>query len=207
MKEVKIKPLLITLLTIIIQSICYGAAKLLQGNPTLIGNMIDTKIPFIIYFIIPYTLWYFLIFIIPYIFYIKNKQTFIKYTLSFLIMSLISNIIFIVFPTTIARPVIENKGFFNIITNIVYGIDNPATNCFPSLHCATSFIWILYSITMKELKKYQKILIIIMSLLIIVGTLFIKQHVFIDAIGGIVLSIIVFLIINKAKFVLKIKNI
>lgn len=201
------KPFLIILGTIVFQSILYMLARLIQGNPHIIGEVMDSKIPFIIYFIVPYCLWYFLIFIIPMIYYKSDKNLFTKYILCFLLCSMISNVIFIIYPTAVLRPKIISNGFFDNMADIVFGIDNPPINCFPSLHCAISLALILYTFEDKKCTIGGKIAIIIISLSIMAGTLFVKQHVFIDVIGGCLLCIIVFLIIERTpKLVSKTKK-
>ena len=53
-EKIEIKPLIATVCLVCIQSILYFGSKLLQGNLNLIGNTIDTKIPFVPAFFIPY---------------------------------------------------------------------------------------------------------------------------------------------------------
>ncbi|NLC48672.1 MAG: phosphatase PAP2 family protein [Tenericutes bacterium] len=196
MKKLELKPLYIVVLCLIFQSTLYLTSKSLQGTPTLIGNTIDTKIPFIIYFIIPYVIWYLLIILIPYFYYKKDKEVFKKYIISYLFMSIIANTIFILWPTTVTRPQITQNSILYSLTNLIYTIDTPAINCFPSLHCAVSFIWILYILKLKDTNIFIKLLVIFTALLIIISTLCIKQHVFIDMISGITLSIVVYFIVR-----------
>lgn len=194
MNKIDKKGAVITILLVIFQPICYFFAKIVQGNPTLIGNNIDTQIPFIIIFIIPYVLWYLLLFIIPYYLYVKDKETFKKYTISYILCILISIIIFIIYPTTVNRPEIIGTDILSIITKIVFFCDTPQVNCFPSIHCEISMLFILYILNCNNTKKDIKLLTIIISILIMLSTLFIKQHVFIDLIGGTLLAIITYLI-------------
>ena len=79
-KKIEIKPLLTTVVLILIQTIMFFATKLLQGNPHVVGNFIDEAIPFNVWFIIPYYIWYILIFAVPYYTYLKDKDRFYKYT-------------------------------------------------------------------------------------------------------------------------------
>ncbi len=211
MKKIDIKPIIISIVLILTQSILYLLSEKISGNNAmLIGNYIDTLIPFKIEAIIPYCSWYFLLFIIPYYYYKKDKDLFSKYIISYILISFIANIIFILCPTTVNRPIINGNGILNNIAKIIFSVDDDAVNCFPSLHCAISFLWILYTLGMKNSNKYFKLIITVISISIIISTLFIKQHVFIDMIGGICLtSLVVILVnhltnlINKTKTVLK----
>lgn len=196
MKKIEIKPVITTVLLITFQSLMYLISRLFESHHHLIGNTIDTKIPFNIWFMIPYCLWYILIFILPYFLYKKDKDNFIRYIYSYIICTLIANIIFIVYPTTVARPEITGKGILEFITSFIFKIDNPPMNCFPSLHCAMSMLFILFILEIKNVKKNVKITITLISILIMISTLYTKQHVFIDLISGVILAIITYIIVK-----------
>ncbi len=209
MKKLELKPLIISISLVLFQSILYALSKIISGsNAIVIGGCIDALIPFKIIAIIPYCIWYFLIFIIPYYYYKKDKELLSKYILSYVLITLIANIIFIICPTSVNRPVVTGNDILSNMTKIVFFVDNNPVNCFPSLHCAISFLWIIYSLNMKNTNKYFKIIISIISMLIIISTLFIKQHVFIDMIGGICITILVVIITNHLDSLInKIKNV
>lgn len=209
MKKLELKPIIISISLVLFQSILYALSKIISGgNAIVIGGCIDALVPFKTIAIIPYCIWYFLIFIIPYYFYKKDKELLSKYILSYVLITLISNIIFIIFPTTVNRPVVTGNDILSNMTKIVFFVDNNPVNCFPSLHCAISFLWIIYSLNMKNTNKYFKIIISIISMLIIISTLFIKQHVFIDMIAGICITILVVIITNHLDSLInKIKNV
>ncbi len=209
MKKLELKPIIISISLVLFQSILYALSKIISGsNAIVIGGYIDALVPFKTIAIIPYCIWYFLIFIIPYYCYKKDKELLSKYILSYVLITLISNIIFIIFPTTVNRPVVTGNDILSNMTKIVFFVDNNPVNCFPSLHCAISFLWIIYSLNMKNTNKYFKIIISIISMLIIISTLFIKQHVFIDMIGGICITILVVIITNHLDSLInKIKNV
>ncbi len=56
MKNIELKPILAAIILIIFQCVLFWTAKMIEGTPHLIGNAIDNKIPFNIWFIIPYTI-------------------------------------------------------------------------------------------------------------------------------------------------------
>lgn len=207
MKKIEKKPLLIAIALILIQSCGYLIAKLFGSNPHLIGSAIDAKIPFSIYAIIPYSVWYFLLIIVPYILYKKDKQSFSKYIVSYIIMTVIADIIFIIYPTTVIRPEVTGTNIIELITRLVFWVDTPILNCFPSMHCAISMLWLLYVLASKHTNKLEKIIIPILSITIMISTLFIKQHVFIDLVSGVIISTIVFIIVqHEKKLTLKVKK-
>ncbi len=196
MKKIEIKPVITAVILITFQSLMYLISRLFESHHHLIGNTIDTKIPFNIWFMIPYCLWYILIFVVPYFLYKKDKDNFIRYIYSYIICTLIANIIFVIYPTTVARPEITGKGILEFITSFIFKIDNPPMNCFPSLHCAMSMLFILFILEIKNVKKNVKITITLISILIMISTLYTKQHVFIDLISGDILAIITYIIVK-----------
>lgn len=197
-KKLEIKPIITTISLVCIQSILYFISKLLQGDLNLVGNVIDAKIPFVPAFFIPYCIWYLMIFIIPYYLYCKDKDKFIKYTMAYILCSMIGNIVFISYPSTVARPTVTGTDIFSLIAKFIYWIDTP-TNCFPSLHCAISMLFILYICESKNTNIITKISVCIISILIMLSTLFTKQHVVVDFISGDMLALIVYLIVKPSK--------
>ena len=72
--------------------------------------------------------------------------------------------------------------------------DNKSANSFPSGHVAETFCVALGIFGLK--KKKVGIFLLIMSILIMISTLFLRYHYFVDVIMGIIVSIISFLIVN-----------
>ena len=193
------KPVIFSASLIAFQSLSFLFVKLFQEETHLLNSLVDDKIPFCSPFILIYSFWYILIFILPYYYYKKDKEMFYKYVTSYIISILISSIIFIIYPTEVIRPSLPNTGILNIITNIIYFVDTPAINCLPSMHCAISMLFILSSFCTKKTSNRYRIFILISSLLIMISTLFVKQHVLIDLITGDIMMIIIFIYVSKNK--------
>ena len=81
--------------------------------------------------------------------------------------------------------------------NIIYKVDTPV-NLFPSAHCALAILFIISTLDVKEIKKEYKILITITSVLIMLSTVFIKQHVIVDVLGAFII-VPMYYIIRKKK--------
>lgn len=77
----------------------------------------------------------------------------------------------------------------NGVDNITYAV---AANVFPSGHTMVSVLFIYCTVFCKQVKRSITVIISIMSIGVIASTIFIKQHVFIDFVGGFVLATIVF---------------
>lgn len=206
-KKIEIKPLLTTIGLVLFQLVSFYANKLFQGEAHIVGSFIDDAIPFNAWFILPYYAWYLLIFIVPYYAYLKDKSKFIKYAICYIVITVISNIVFLAYPSMVIRPEFETTGILTFLTNFIYWIDNPAINCLPSLHCAISMLFVLVICTMKKANIKFKIFVFIMSVLIMFSTLFTKQHVFIDLVTGDVLALVVYVIfMNNKKIVKKVQE-
>lgn len=189
----------------VINAFIYFFIKLFITEYNLIGSTLDNYIPFIPSFIYFYMMWYpFEIFSLYYI-YKKDKNNYIK-TLAVLIISLIiMYIIFIIYPTMVDRPEVNS---FNSLTTLLLYIafksDTPV-NCFPSGHCIICFVMIFSFIKSKNITFKNKIIFIVINILIILSTLFVKQHVIYDVIGSFILTITSFYLIYKTNLLKKIK--
>lgn len=195
-----------TLLIFGLNALIYFAIKLLIDDYNLIGFNFENKIPFIKEFVWIYNIWYPFQILSLYLIFKYNKNQYLK-TISALIMGLlISYMFFIVYPTIVNRPLIEtSNNITEFILYLTYKYDYPV-NCFPSVHCLICFI-MLFSINKDlNLSNWFKTIIIILNLLIIASTLLIKQHVLIDVIGALIISVIVYYLINKTKYLKNIQN-
>lgn len=72
-------------------------------------------------------------------------------------------------------------------------------NCFPSMHCIISFLFIFSVIGCRNLSNKYKWVISILSCLIVISTLLVKQHVVVDVISGFIISSFVYFIVCKTK--------
>lgn len=122
-----------------------------------------------------------------------------KYASAITIGSLIGFIIFMVYPTAIARPEVIGDGIFDKFARFIYSVDNVICAC-PSFHCFCSTITILI---LKDCKGINKNIVRnneILSVLVYISTLITKQHVLIDIPCGIILAFISMKIAEKITF-------
>lgn len=188
--------IIILVCTFLFQTLVYSITKLFQGEPIHLNNSIDNIIPFIPAFVIFYVLWYLLLFLIPLLILKYNKKVFDRYIVTCLVYAIFEGIIFIFFPTTMTREPIIVDSISTWIINIIYKVDTPV-NLFPSAHCALAILFIISTIDVKELKKEYKTLIIITSILIMLSTVFIKQHVIVDVLGAFLIVPMYYIIRRK----------
>jgi len=152
------------------------------------SSAIDKYIPFNEYFIIPYLLWF------PYMFYFvlklyfKDRDSYYEASAMLQIGMTIFLIISVIYPNGLRiRPnlFIENNIFVSLC-KLVYTIDSP-TNVFPSIHVYNSLVMILVYKDSNSSKKEIKF-VKFMGILIILSTLFVKQHSIYDVIGAFVMA-------------------
>ena len=155
----------------------------------------DNYIPRINTFVIFYFSWYFFVFIAPIFIGIRDKILFRSFILIKIIELLIFFLVFVIYPTYVAKDVLPNHNIFDVILNFIYSVD--IGNAFPSEHCFSSWnIYLLYK-NSKNVSLKSKMLVFIISFLICCSTVFTKQHGIIDVFAAILLCEIMWLIIKK----------
>lgn len=95
--------------------------------------------------------------------------------------------IFLIYPTTLTRVPLPKGGFAAFALSVVYWIDTPATNLFPSLHCAESWFCFRGAIGIKQFGKWGRWYVagqLVFTLLVFVTVLLVKQHVWPDILAG-----------------------
>jgi len=188
-KDVLIKVLLLYLL----QALVYFFSKFTPVKDHLIVNAIDHKIPFIPLFGLIYVSWFFAIIIVPLVLNKYKKSELKKHYWNVIIAIAVCALFYLFYPTTSdIRPDFQVKGLFTLTCYLVYFFDGPMANLFPSMHCLMCFYYIYYVIFNKEIDKRWRIGIFIWSVLIILSTLFAKQHVVIDVVGALVFSAVIY---------------
>lgn len=177
----------------ILQALIYYFIKFCQSDYHYFNSIIDSKIPFIPLSVYIYDIFYPFVFLIFYYIFCKDKKTYYNGIIAGIIGYLICDIIFLTYPTIMVRNDISgvNMDFLtSLVVKITYLYDEPPLNCFPSIHCLFCFQVIVTTIFSKNIKVKNKIIISIISLLIIISTLLVKQHYFYDVIGALIICII-----------------
>lgn len=157
----------------------------------VIHTRIDDKIPFIEYFIIPYLLWFLFISAVVLYFMITDKQGFYKLTKLLFIGMTIFLIVSTLFPNgQTLRPIVFARDNFCVdLVRALYIADTP-TNIFPSIHVFNS-LGVCIAISHSEPLKKHTIIVYgsyTLAALIILATMFLKQHSIIDVMGAFVMA-------------------
>jgi membrane-associated phospholipid phosphatase len=176
----------IPLLNIIYQVLNNGE----RGARQLI-TAVDHQIPFLEIFVVPYLLWYAFIFLMFVYFCIYDRAIYYRTLLSFCAGMVVCYVIYFFFQTTVPRPELAGSGIMTSMVQYVYGADQPF-NCFPSIHVLSSYIMIL-GIRHSKLWTIKKdIIVSTIAYSIILSTLFVKQHVVLDVVAGVLLGSLLF---------------
>lgn len=164
----------------------------------------DDYIPFIEEFIIPYILWYpFMYGLLIYYCFVSRKEYFVGLS-SMVIGKLICFCVYCVWQTTVPRPEVVGDDIFAQLVRFIYSQDEPV-NCLPSIHVLTTLIMMILAFRRRESHKWEAMLVFVVGILIIISTLFTKQHAILDVFAGIILAFIVYaavqyVFVEKRKF-------
>nr|WP_297709112.1 hypothetical protein [uncultured Butyrivibrio sp.] len=152
-----------------------------------LSGIMDYHIPFVSIFIIPYIL-AFAQWIVGYIVIARQSEEYCNRVMGGEIISkLIVGIIFIMFPTIMLREEVLGKDIFSRAVDLLYKLDAP-TNLFPSIHCLESYICMKSALEIQGIDKKYRITMVVMSLLVFMSTVFIKQHVILDIFGAVIVA-------------------
>ena len=157
----------------------------------------DNRIPFVPIFIVPYTLWYPMLFAIGLHHFLRDVDAFRRYLWGFGLTYAISMLVYIIYPNgQNMRP--NLRGADDIFTQTIaylHTIDTN-TNVFPSIH-TTGAMLIVFAVLDSRLTRRARYIIpaAIFFVLTAVSTVCLKQHSVTDIFGGIVVGAVVYVIV------------
>lgn len=166
----------------------------------IIHMELDDWIPFCEYFIIPYVLWFFYIAAAVAYFALANKN--LKEYWQLIISLGIGMTLFLVISWIYPngqelRPVVfERDNIFTDMVKMLYQMDTP-TNIFPSIHVFNSVavgiaIWKCEALQKHWLLRRSAI---VLSILIVLSTMFLKQHSVWDVVCALALNAVVYIFV------------
>lgn len=169
---------------------------------------LDDHIPTLEIFVIPYLLWFVYIAATVLLFLFTDKTDFLHCTAFLFIGMSISLLVFTLYPSEFDRgPALADNNIFAYLVNLIHRIDSN-TNVFPSIHCfnsiACTIVYIksnTFRTTAQTPKKrrqmnfFVKCSSTVLTILICLSTMFIKQHSFLDFTASVVLSIIMYILV------------
>lgn len=161
----------------------------------LIHSPLDDYIPFVEYFIVPYLLWFLFIAVTIAYFFFTDKRGYYQLTAFLFTGMTIFLIICTVFPNELnLRPhTFANDTIFTRLVQQLYSTDTP-TNVLPSIHVYNSLGAAIAIGHSQALKKHRGIQFASYGLagLIILSTMFLKQHSVTDVIAAVALAFMIY---------------
>ena len=156
---------------------------------------LDSRIPFVPAFIVPYIMWFAWVPLVCIYLVIEDEEEFLK--ARFMLITGMTVFLFIsaVFPTRLSlRPeVMPDDSIFCALIDTLYSADT-STNVFPSIHvyntCVMWYTFIHSKGRLSESKAAETVMTLI-SILICMSTILIKQHSLIDVLGAFAMFFIV----------------
>ncbi len=95
--------------------------------------------------------------------------------------------VFLIYPTTIIRPLEETEGVWAFIYGMVCAVDAPL-NLFPSVHCMVAFLCAACTHKAEGISRWYGYMSAIMCVIVCASTVLVKQHFILDVLGGVVLG-------------------
>lgn len=164
----------------------------------IITMPVDVKIPFCEYFIIPYMLWFaYVLCTVAYFFFYSTNDYYRLCMFLFTGMTIFL-VVSTVYPNghNLRPEVFARENWYTEIVGWLYETDTP-TNLFPSIHVYNSLgthIAIMRSSSLKN-KKLLRVSSFVLCLLIILSTMFLKQHSVFDVLTACGLSAVMYYVI------------
>lgn len=100
---------------------------------------------------------------------------------------LVCMLCFIFYPTTNTRPVLAGTDIWTQAVRFLYTVDKPI-NLFPSIHCMASWFSCIAVRKNRKISNWYKAFSVLMTVLVVISTLALRQHVWQDAAAGILLA-------------------
>ena len=177
-------------------------------QPLIMRGWLDAKIPIVSIFVVPYLSFHLLAaFVVPFLsLKFGNFKAFLVNGLAIIAGQLCLDVAYAFFQTEVPRtPVTGNSPFDWVLTNVVYGNDQPL-NGFPSNHVTWSVVSIIALWRLRHRLPRTAWILMIWFATILPATVFLHQHFLIDIYGGIFVGFSVYwscvFLIEKPKLAL-----
>jgi membrane-associated phospholipid phosphatase len=175
----------ILLILAVVMTFLYVPINRSVGGGYILVTPLDAWIPLLPGFVFPYVFalaWWVFCFTWGYL--RMEEQRWQEFALALIFCLLVAELIYILFPTYVIRPVIQGDDLASQWLKRVYDLDRPY-NVFPSSHTFTS---VLIFLVWREWKPRLTWVWGLICLTIVVSILFVHQHYLVDCLGGIALA-------------------
>lgn len=178
---------LLLLLLIMVVQMLYFPVNRMADNGTVIKTALDDRIPLMPIWAVPYLIgliWW----VASYVWAALKMEAglYKQFVFALTAVMMVSYIIYLLYPTYMVRPALEGQGWEMDLMRFIYGNDR-VYNAFPSGHTYISFLILLF--WWQWIPRRRPVWAVI-SLTVILSTLFTKQHHLPDLVGGMALAIL-----------------
>lgn len=187
----------------------YGALYMLafmlmersDAKTHLIHSLMDDKIPFCEYFIIPYVIWYFFLIgtVLYFTFFCGSKKEYYQVLGTLGLGMTVFLIVSYVYPNgQNLRPELSGDSVFIQAVQFLYKIDTP-TNIFPSMHVFNATASCVALLQNERCRKHKicSAGILALTVSIVLSTMFLKQHSVADVLTALILNILCYQLFYK----------
>ena len=168
----------------------------------LIEVPLDRMIPFCEYFIIPYNIWFVYIMgtVTFFVLVNRDRREYYRFEATMIAGMSLFLLVSALWPNGLMlRPVsFPRENFCTQLVRNLYAKDTP-TNVFPSMHVYNSLCALIALFDCKMLRKHRWILAVIsvLTILIVLATVFLKQHSILDVIAAFALAGVTWFVVYR----------
>ncbi|MGN0375103.1 MAG: phosphatase PAP2 family protein [Butyrivibrio sp.] len=165
----------------------------------------DDLVPFCEYFIIPYYFWFAFVGIACVYFFFRSQGECVRMGLFLITGITIAVIIYAAYPNGLADPrpkVFPRDNFCTDLVKFLYSTDT-STNVLPSLHVYNTLVVVIAVFESRTFGKFHnplKIIVSVIGILIILSTMFLKQHSVYDVILSFIMAAALYPLFYKTKW-------
>ena len=163
--------------------------------------VLDDKIPFCEFFLVFYVSWYVLIVGIHLYTLLCDVDTFSRYSKFLCVSMTMSTMVFLLYPSCqdLRPAVLPRDNFLSSVMGFLYTVDT-CTNVFPSEHVIGALAALAAAAHTDRLRKPGRLLpLTVLTVLICVSTLCLKQHSALDVLGALPICIISYLLCYEKR--------
>ena len=163
----------------------YFGSQYLEGEPRTVGWRIDERIPFLPGFVYVYCSWFVLLLALPLLLNAFAPAVCLRYLIANALDLTVSVSCFLLRPTTFQRPEPKGRGLTLFAIRTVYRSNHRFLNCAPSVHCSLALLFVFSLLAAPAVPLALRLGLSAHSLLIVVSTVLVKQHVLLDVVTAI----------------------
>lgn len=164
-----------------VQMLVYCGTRLFLPylTPHVLTTRLDDAIPFVQEWVVIYFLAFITWLVNALLILREGKRHAYRFACAYILALLISAAVFLLYPGTMARPVITGNGLFPAWMRFLYWIDSP-TNLCPSLHVLISYYCWRGTFGCQSIPKWYQRCSLLFLILVCCSILFVKQHALVD---------------------------